>query len=369
VEAPITADVLVIGGGPAGAATAITCARAGLSVALIESSPFPRHRPGETLHPGIEPLLERLGAAGSVRRAAFIRHPGVWLEEQSGCAHFQPYGEDARGPWLGFQAPRAEFDSLLLDTARSLGVVIHQPHRALRVMLEGRRVTGAETTAGIIRAAFTVDASGSASWLARQLALPVGRASRRLVALYGYFRGSEEGARRALDDAPRFKWMPDGWIWTARVRPGLYHWTRLLATNADLRRGWSPTEFAGLQPVGKVKGADVSWRIVDRCAGAGYFIVGDAASVTDPSSSNGVLHAIMSGMLAGNSAARCILGNTAGRPYSLEYSNFINSWFWSNFDRVSGLIPAIRTKVAHDIHIALDNVLEADRILSQYDTI
>src|SRR4051794_14939496 len=103
MAAPVTSDVLVIGGGPAGTAAAITCAHAGLSVSLIEGIDFPRHRPGETLHPGVEPLLECLGAAGAVRSAGFLRHPGVWVQ-QSGRAEFQPYGADANGPWLGFQA-------------------------------------------------------------------------------------------------------------------------------------------------------------------------------------------------------------------------------------------------------------------------
>lgn len=48
-----------------------------LKVAVLESRIFPRDRPGETLHPGIEPLLETLGVAQQIREANFIRHDGI----------------------------------------------------------------------------------------------------------------------------------------------------------------------------------------------------------------------------------------------------------------------------------------------------
>ena len=50
-------QVIVLGGGPAGTATAIRCVQSGLRVALVERESFPRHRPGETQHPGILLLI------------------------------------------------------------------------------------------------------------------------------------------------------------------------------------------------------------------------------------------------------------------------------------------------------------------------
>src|SRR5437868_433567 len=73
-------NALVIGGGPAGCSAAITCAAAGLRVRLLERASAPLDRPGETLHPGVEPLLEQLGAADAVRSAEFLRHSGHWIQ-------------------------------------------------------------------------------------------------------------------------------------------------------------------------------------------------------------------------------------------------------------------------------------------------
>ena len=59
----LDADIVVVGGGPAGAAAAIAGATRGRSVILLERDRPGREAPGETLHPGIEPLLVQLGIA------------------------------------------------------------------------------------------------------------------------------------------------------------------------------------------------------------------------------------------------------------------------------------------------------------------
>src|SRR5579863_9008965 len=122
----IDADVVVVGGGPAGAAAAIACAARGLGVVLCERAPSGRDRPGETLHPGIEPLLGQLGVADRFPLVVGARHAGIWIE-WGGPRRFEAFGSDANGPWSGFQAWRAEFDALLLERARTLGVEVRQP--------------------------------------------------------------------------------------------------------------------------------------------------------------------------------------------------------------------------------------------------
>jgi 2-polyprenyl-6-methoxyphenol hydroxylase-like FAD-dependent oxidoreductase len=244
---------IVLGGGPAGCAAAITCAQRGLPVAIVERTRFPRHRPGETLHPGIEPLLEQLGLAEAVRSAGFLRHAGTWVR-WSGERRFESFGADEHGPWLGFQAWRADFDVIMLDRARALGVQIHQPCRALRPLLDGGRVVGVATTDGPLHATMVIDAAGGSHWLARKLGTPVQAHSPRLIVRYGY----ASGELPARNGAPEIAADPAGWTWTARVRPRLFHWTRLSLRPGKQPADWLPLEFWGLEREGKAHGADVT---------------------------------------------------------------------------------------------------------------
>ena len=113
-------DVIIAGGGPAGAATAIACVQRGLRVRLFERAVFSGHRPGETLHPGVEPLLRQLGLADRFQATVGARHSGIWLCS-GGRWQFQPYGADQDGAWRGFQVSRTAFDQLLLNYANEQG--------------------------------------------------------------------------------------------------------------------------------------------------------------------------------------------------------------------------------------------------------
>lgn len=105
-------------------ATALAAAKAGLRVILCERAHSPRHRPGETLHPGIEPLLARLGVDNVLHAVSTLHHQRTWVIWQA-PATFEPFGTDAHGPWRGFQVWRADFDQCLLDCARTMGVEVH----------------------------------------------------------------------------------------------------------------------------------------------------------------------------------------------------------------------------------------------------
>lgn len=332
-ENHVRTDVAVVGAGPAGTAAAISCARAGLGVAILDRAAPPRGRPGETLHPGIEAPLRELGVLGRVLRAGFPRHEGIWVGWDA-PPRFVPYGADDAGPWRGFQAWGADLDAMLLEHARDLGAEVFRPCRALRPTMSRGRVTGLETSEGRIGARFVVDAAGSGHWLARRLGLPVRRRSPRLVARFGYVAGVCP-AREAI---PAIVADRSGWTWTAKVRPNLYQWTRL---NLDGRRtdpAYVPTELHGLPRRGRDRGADVSWRIVGESAGPGYFMVGDAASVLDPASSHGVLKAVLSGMLAAHAITMSVAsGGVMGQACASGYAGWIHERFEHDVAELRGL--------------------------------
>lgn len=319
---PVDADVLIAGGGPAGSAAAIVCAERGLRVVLCERDAFTRERPGETLHPGVEPLLAQLGVAERLADVVGGRHPGLWIE-WSGPRRFETFGADSDGPWRGFQAWRADFDALLLTRARELGAEIRQPC-AIGVLREQDAVRSiVETSRGPVAARLLIDATGRTRWLSRALGIASPPRSLPLHARYGY----AEGACPSRDEAPLLVADEAGWTWTAMLRPGLYQWTRLAFDGTQADADWLPEEFRALEPRGASRGADVTWRLAERVAGPGWFVAGDAAALLDPASSHGVLRAIMSGMMAAHLADAVLHGKAPSDESAAVYQRWLAEWF------------------------------------------
>ncbi|MDC0711899.1 tryptophan 7-halogenase [Stigmatella sp. ncwal1] len=315
-------DVVIVGAGPAGCAAGIGCAEAGLKVLIVEAARFPRALPGETLHPGVEPLLERLGVAGAVWGAGFLRHEGVWTHAPEGRV-FTPYGSDGNGPWRGFQAWRATFDELLLRRARSLGAEVWQPCRALRPLVAHGRVVGLETSMGPLNSRFVVDASGGGRWLVRKHGVSRHVGSPPLLARYGYVHG-EFG--EALEQ-PMLRLEPGGWEWMARVRPGHWAWARLSLDPSRRTSAQPPRALATGRELGPSRGAEVTWSWVGDCAGEGYFIAGDAAVVLDPASSQGVLRALMQGMMVAHLITPCVLGTSDEPEAACAYRRWVKDLY------------------------------------------
>jgi flavin-dependent dehydrogenase len=316
----VRADIIVIGAGPAGSACAITAAAAGLDVIIVDASPFPRMAPGETLHPGVESLFRKLGVADAVNAAGFPRHAGH-IVNWDGDARFVPFGHDDSGPWHGYHAWRATLDALLLARANAVGARARLGCRAIEPLSdEGRRIIGVRTSGGSMRAPIVIDATGRRGWLSRCLNLPRRIASPRLLAAYGYVAAECGSEAQLVADR-------DGWTWTAAVRRDLVHWTRLdIGARTITRVPPLPVARQGA-PLGRSRGANVTWRATNLTAGPGYFVTGDAAAVIDPASSHGVLNALLSGMLAGSLAADIIRRQIPERQAYSAYAAWMNDRF------------------------------------------
>ena len=269
----MSADVVVVGGGPAGAAAAIGCARAGLETVLVEAEPDPRPRPFESLQPDVEGLLLDLGVGGFGEWARY----GAIETDGERIAFAQ--GE-------GAHVDRAAFDASLRARAAELGVrQIHE--RVNGIVRTADRVTGVTFPSERIDATWVVDASGHRGLLARRLRLGERRLSKPLIAWRG------EVARTSPSE-PRFESLADGWQWSAGVAPGRTVWTAL---RVEGRRGLPP-HLADAPQTLPPKGRDVTWRLARPMAGAGYLLVGEAAAVFDPACGQGVHFALTSGLAA-----------------------------------------------------------------------
>ena len=290
-------DVCVIGGGPAGSASAIRLVQLGHRVVLVERAPRGRAHVGESLPPSVLPLLDALGVRDSVEAAGFLRPRDAQVQWDGALRDASMHAGHAGAP--GFQVDRGRFDALLLDAAAAVGVTLIQPVAAGAPQRDGPRMRVALRDGREVRAQWVVDARGR-----RGVAGP----APRTAALYAYWPGAGgEDARTRVESGV------DAWYWGAPLPDGSFNATVFVdaARCAGLDRGARHALYrallarsALLRPVlGGAVPADV--RVCDATAGLasdpaadGVLRVGEAAFTIDPLSSQGVQAALRNGLQA-----------------------------------------------------------------------
>ena len=319
--------VVIIGGGPAGTAAALTLLKSQIRVSIVEREFFPRYRPGETLHPGIEPMLTQLGVWQELQRANYLRHDGVW-SAWGEAPRFIPYGYDKNGPWRGFQALRDDLDRRMLESTCGRGAELITEEVLDVLHDELHAVVGIMTTRGPIRSDYVIDCSGGSQTFVRRTGIPITHYSPKLVARFGYVRGQYDGM------SPLITADKTGWTWIAEVEPNRYQWTRVTEACNRPQGAWRPECLQGMIPESS-RGADVTWRMAENVAGPGWYIAGDSAAVLDPASSHGVLRAVMTGMMSAHLVEQHLVHRAVAQNCAEFYQEWFTSWFHHDVTEMS----------------------------------
>jgi 2-polyprenyl-6-methoxyphenol hydroxylase-like FAD-dependent oxidoreductase len=262
--------VVIVGGGPAGATLGLRLARLGHSATVVERSPSPRACDGESLHPGIWPLLD---AAGIRVEGALPVHRSLvrWSSEEV-------VERQHRVPQLAVARPA--FDAQLLDAARRAGAVV---------------LRGAGDADSLTRnAGFVADASGRVSWSRATRT----RTSEPAITMRGTWRGA------GMPAEARVEALEDGWIWGSPMPDGSF--AAIACVDADstaddaryfamLRRS---SLFRDLRGHATVHCQDATTYAAEVVCDERLIRIGDASHSLDPLSSSGVRSAMQSALHA-----------------------------------------------------------------------
>lgn len=352
-------EVLVIGGGPAGATTATLVAQKGFQVKLLEREHFPRYHIGESLIPETFWVLERLGMLPKMRNSRFVNKHSVQFVSEHGRLS-EPFYFSLHNPHESsrtWQVYRQEFDQMMLENARETGVYVHEGMRVTEVLFEGLRAVGARAidesgTKHEFRSRVVVDAAGQSCLIQDRLGLRDWDPVLKKAAIWTYWKGAyrdtglDEGATIVMQTQGK-----QGWFWYIPLQDDAIS-VGVVAPFDYLFSGRPSKDFETIYAEEVAKCPGVQPRIADaqriepyraakeysyrsrQVAGDGWVLVGDAFGFLDPLYSSGVLLALKSGAFAADAIV-------AGLKKNETSASQLGAWgrdFVAGMDRMRRLV-------------------------------
>ena len=308
-------DAIVLGGGPAGSAAAITLARAGWNVLLAETlrlAATPAFKIGESLPPAARPLLRDLGLESVVAAGGHLPSPGtvsVWGGDEPVARDFI---RDPQG--AGWHLDRPRFDADLRAAAASAGADLrtggtclgfHRPEPSADWTVS---ITAAGGAPFFVSAPWLIDATGRRALVATHQGAPSERDDAQVAfcAVFppdpaatdarSWVESDEDGwwyATRLPDHRRLVAFFTDEDLPVASEICAVSDFSRRLAGSRHIRRALGDTADAAPDRVRRFPAGGLSRRAF---SGPGWLAVGDASLAFDPLSSQGIFHALYTGL-------------------------------------------------------------------------
>jgi len=323
-------EILVIGGGPAGATIARLLASRGHAVTTVARAIDERRGIAESLPPSTRKVLAAIGVLELVENGGAFRNVGntVWWGGGEGRIEDFRTAEEASG----LQIWRPDFDRLLVDEAIRSGVTWLTGNAGGVDFFDDRAETAVvlpDGTTTSVASQFVVDASGRSAVLGRASRRPI--PGRRTSAWIGSWSHPHATALTG-DTRTLVETVDDGWVWSVPVSPTERCVTVMIDPDRTrfTREGTLEQRYLGeLAKAGhihalldgavleRVWGCDASLYETADLGGPRHLIVGDAASFIDPLSSFGVKKALTSAWM-GAAVVHTCLTDAAVEPAARE---------------------------------------------------
>ena len=329
-------DVLVVGGGPAGAAAGFWLAKAGHDVCVLERKAFPRDKTcGDGLTPRAVHQLREMGLEPAIA-ARHHRHDGLRAEAH-GITLELPWPDHPVFPSYGYVVRRRDLDQMVAEQAGAAGAAVRESSEALRPLTRDGHVIGAlvkDKASGETRevhARYVVVADGSLSRFGRALGTARNKSYPQGIAIRGYFESplsADPWIESCLDVHDRDgRSLPGyGWIFplgdgTINVGIGLLstykgyrdvnttHLMNEWAATAPERWGIDPAAMLAPPTGGRLPMAGS----VNPKVGPNWLVVGDAAGSINPFNGEGIDYAYETARMAADLIDEAIVTGT-GQP-------------------------------------------------------
>jgi geranylgeranyl reductase family protein len=318
-------DVVVIGGGPAGAATGITAARQGVSVRVFEKGSPGRDKVcGDGLTPRAVAALNELKVdLDDAHRIDGLRMiAGKQVRELS-------WPSGTRFPPHGAVWPRRRLDAALMDAAADAGTEIHWETEA-KPIFDGDRVIGVNAGGQRYLADLVVVATGAPGEVARMVGAERNKDEPFGIAIRTYAETPRHGDRHleaclTLKDefgtaVPGYGWMFPAGDGTVNIGVGaLSTMKNFSKLNLNKLLAAYRTQVEPTWELGPNLERPRAWRLpmsTLRRHGPGWVAIGDAAGLVNPMNGEGIDYGLESGILAAELFARDPA--TAPEKYDLE---------------------------------------------------
>ncbi|MFM9903456.1 MAG: NAD(P)/FAD-dependent oxidoreductase [Pyrinomonadaceae bacterium] len=367
-------DVAIVGAGPAGSATAIRLAKAGLSVLLVEQKKFPRQKLcGEFISPECLGHFGDLGVIEGIKLAG-----GVDIQETVFFAS-NGKGISVKSEWFGqadscaLGLSRSEMDELLLRRARELGVDVREETAAAGLVFDDAKVTGIrlKEKAGLdttVTAGITIDATGRTQALARRVEKPTAQRKR---AVHVAFKAHVKGASISPSTCEIYAYR-GGYGGCNSIENGLFNLcfiasakdTRIFESDAE--RVMREVVFTNKRAGETLKHASIAseWLAVPierfgrgRLVPApGLLTVGDAAAFIDPFTGSGILLALESAKIAAGAITNCFKRQSDFETLASDYRRNYAAVFDSRLRVCSMLRHAAFIPLLADATISILNL-------------
>jgi len=334
-------DILVIGGGPAGALAAKTAAKAGNSVCLIEKRPAigtpVRCAEGigkDLLKEYVKPDPRWISA--DIERARIIAPNGTTISLE----------QDKAGNEVGYVLDRKIFDRELVWQAAEAGSDVVVKTRATAPIMENGAVRGANVisigTPAEIRAEVVIAADGVEARFARRAGLETTVPLREMMSCAQYLMTDIDIDAGSTDFYLGNAIAPEGYLWifpkgerTANVGIGISGRRSRDGSRAkDYLDRFVAKNFPDGKMIEAIVGGVPVCRPLECTVADGLMVVGDAARVVDPITGGGIGNALFTGRLAGQVASDCIAAGDCSKEALMAYdTGWRNSKMGASIER------------------------------------